>query len=248
MTDRVKGASMMRLLCETLPQCVPAKAGGHEPLRTGFDPSNIEASLGDWRISFLWKTRKPHSAGSIWMVDPPPELVNHVANLRHSKIIFRVEDFRALDVRAVISVAVDWAKVSNADIGFVHLFTDPDAVRGIKNGGFILGNRKGRDNSVMWSTPRLKEYIPDLYWLMVFGPPYIDLFTRDRLLSAPAHEVRELDSGHITIQLTESYLDLETDYPRVAAVRDRVIEHLGPDAFFAEGRTEYRTPKFTFPR
>lgn len=100
----------------------------------------------------------------------------------------------------------------------------------------------------MWATHRLKRYIPDFYWLMTFGPPYIDLFTRDRLLSAPAHEVRELDSGHITIQLTESYLDLETDYLRVAAVRDRVIEHLGPDAFFAEGRTEYRTPKFTFPR
>jgi hypothetical protein len=81
---------------------------------------------------------------------------------------------------------------------------------------------------------------------MLFGTPYIQMFGRDRLLTAPAHLIRETESGHIIIQLSESLYDLETDYPRVATIRDRVIDHLGSDAFFSLERTVHRTPAFSF--
>ena len=37
--------------------------------------------------------------------------------------------------------------------------------------------------------------IAELNWLNVFGPPYVALFGRERLLATPAHEVRQLPYG-----------------------------------------------------
>ncbi|MCA9686853.1 MAG: hypothetical protein KC457_32105 [Myxococcales bacterium] len=82
---------------------------------------------------------------------------------------------------------------------------------------------------------------------MIFGRPYVELFGRDTLLNAPAHVARELPTGQILIQLTEDLRDLETDYPRVAAVREHVKDHLGRDAFWSPAMATYRAPTFTFP-
>ncbi|MCA9700924.1 MAG: hypothetical protein KC431_25590, partial [Myxococcales bacterium] len=101
--------------------------------------------------------------------------------------------------------------------------------------------------TTMWSTHDLRRCLPNFHWGMIFGPPYIDLFGRDVLLSAPAHRVRELPSGQILIQLTEDLRDLETDYPRVAAARERVKDYLGRDAFWSPAMATYRAPTFTFP-
>ncbi len=84
------------------------------------------------------------------------------------------------------------------------------------------------------AAPRGSELLRDAspLWSTVNGPE--------------PHVARELASGHVYVQLTEQLLDLEADYPKVAAARERIIEHLGRDAFFAPGRSEYRTPKFSF--
>lgn len=34
--------------------------------------------------------------------------------------------------------------------------------------------------------------LPGLYWLNVFGAPYVDLIGRERLVTAPAHEIRDM--------------------------------------------------------
>src|SRR6476619_5796824 len=44
-------------------------------------------------------------------------------------------------------------------------------------------------------THRLKKYLPDIYWMTVFGAPYVRLFSQELLLSAPAYQVQELENG-----------------------------------------------------
>lgn len=43
-------------------------------------------------------------------------------------------------------------------------------------------------------------------WAAVFGLPYVELFGRTRLLTAPAYAVRELHHGGVYIQLMEDML------------------------------------------
>ena len=92
----------------------------------------------------------------------------------------------------------------------------------------------------------LKRFIPYLPWLTVFGPPYIELFGKARLLSAPAHRVDELNEGHVAIQLTPDILDFRNRTDLAIGVQNRVIKHLGPDAFYSADLGEdysYRAPR-----
>ncbi|NJL30059.1 MAG: hypothetical protein HC897_20275 [Thermoanaerobaculia bacterium] len=96
----------------------------------------------------------------------------------------------------------------------------------------------------------LQQYLPDLYWLTIFGPPYVDLFGRERLLSAPAPIVEELPTGAILIQLSENMLDFRDRFEEVDRVRQAVKAHLDSDAFFdpAKGKDhKYNVPVFRFP-
>lgn len=97
-----------------------------------------------------------------------------------------------------------------------------------------------------WDTPYdLTLRLPDIPWGSFFGRPYIDMFGRDKLLRAPFHSVKELPSGHIFAQLTESIMDPELPQERRAAVR----EWLGEDCFMVgkaapRSYTGGRTPDF----
>ena len=100
-----------------------------------------------------------------------------------------------------------------------------------------------------WDTPSdLTLRLPDVPWGSIYGKPYIEMFGRERLLSAPFHSIRELPSGHIFAQLTESVLDPELPEDRRKAVR----EWLGEDCFMV-GKTPPRryasgkAPDFDWP-
>jgi len=73
------------------------------------------------------------------------------------------------------------------------------------------------------------ESLPGIYWINAFGGQYLEFFGKDRLLSAPAHEVKDFGnavvvyiSGNGTNWNSEQYKKTEM------AVRN----HLGDDCFF----------------
>jgi hypothetical protein len=71
---------------------------------------------------------------------------------------------------------------------------------------------------------------PGLYWLNFFGAPYVDLMGRERLLTAPAYEVKPVDDGVLIA------LDSSANAWQTAAYRQReqaVIAHLGEKYFFS---------------
>jgi hypothetical protein len=74
------------------------------------------------------------------------------------------------------------------------------------------------------------KYLPGLYWLNYFGPPYCDLMGRDRILTVPAYEVWPSGDG-VIVSLAESAEEWES--PAYRRREQDVIEHLGKPYFFS---------------
>lgn len=92
----------------------------------------------------------------------------------------------------------------------------------------------------------VSKALPGLYWLNFFGQPYRDLIGRQRLLAAPAHEVREVDDG-VLLML---HPDPEAwDAPEYREAEQRVLDHLGREHFFDRDHPDRRTmaPAFDLP-
>jgi hypothetical protein len=90
---------------------------------------------------------------------------------------------------------------------------------------------------------QLLDYLPGLYWLNYFGPPYCDLIGRDRILTAPAYEVWPSGDG-VIVSLAESAEEWET--PAYQRREQAVIEHLGKPYFFSrdDPKRESLAPDF----
>lgn len=98
-----------------------------------------------------------------------------------------------------------------------------------------------------WTDPiDLRVRHPELEWMNFFGRPYIDMFGREKLLSAPCHSVKEIGDNVIALQLSENPFQ---SIP--SKVRNAVKDHLDPEAFVEEGKSylRYKTghiPQFDF--
>jgi len=72
-----------------------------------------------------------------------------------------------------------------------------------------------------------------LYWLNFFGTPYRDFIGKERLLSAPAHRVEEVDEG-VLVQLDPNPKAWNT--PEYKEKERAVLDHIGPEHFFLKER------------
>ena len=102
--------------------------------------------------------------------------------------------------------------------------------------GGIYGSMRLMDD--LYTIPTdLTVRLPNVPWLSIYGPPYVEMFGEDRILAAPFWKVWKLESGHVIAQLTE-HIDDEYGEPERKAVRD----FLGADAFL-EGKNRPRHHK-----
>jgi hypothetical protein len=75
------------------------------------------------------------------------------------------------------------------------------------------------------------RYLPGLFAANFFGPPYVELLGRDRLLDAPAQEVAAVDAGVLLVRDAEPEA---WDRPEREAADRRLLDHLGREHFFAK--------------
>jgi hypothetical protein len=81
---------------------------------------------------------------------------------------------------------------------------------------------------------------------MVFGPPYVRLIGREKLLSAPCFTVKELSSEHVYLQVTAEVADLRRDFGGFEALGQRLKRHLGEGLFLEPtGAVASAVPEFT---
>jgi hypothetical protein len=145
-----------------------------------------------------------------------------------------VSAFDRTDVPAlasrVASLIDTWSGVTETEYGMVHVLCQHERIEATAQGRSDIDgdDRLGADAS--WGfTVQLRTGLPTLYWRNLFGRPYVELFGRERLASAPANSVVERPWG-FELQLTPRPPD-DASYANYRAVRERVIEHLSRGAF-----------------
>ena len=229
MGSRNSGRAVLETLLEAAPEWTPEKYNYFEPVNRPFHPDKLDEALDAWRFSFFWRRKHPAVDGTVLF-----------GGKAHSSIKIRVGQ-RVFATEPALRFLRELRRHFPIDLGYIHVahdgdFHDHDRYRRHVE-PFILG----------LATHRLREGLPDVPWAMFFGPPYVELFGRERLLSTPAAQVAEL-AGGVFVQLTASVTDVAIRRESYLAAQRAAREHLDSGAFLGETSTDrLRVPEFLCP-
>jgi hypothetical protein len=228
---------LIGLWARMAPGILPDRFGTYEPLKQKFSIGDIEGLLARWEYQVLFKrVVKPKLEASVFMQYGP--------HRKHSTWTISIKE-KTDSLLGLVDLLAGSAQEFCADFGFIHKPNDMDLDIGIASKSMSYLDVNKKNISLFITTHLLKVCIPDIYWITLFGKPYVNLFSRERLLSTPAYRVRELDGGAIMVQMTESIGDLQSsDYK---SHKERIKEHLSRSAFFdldRGGDYRYCAPEF----
>jgi len=229
--DPAEFARSVKGFCDYLPEITPERWGWREPLDQRFDASDLTLLIppGHQHCETVdWvRTRKPKAEGSFrvrWRSRSPKVLDTH------SCVNFAVE-LGQLDQEHLVG----WLKAasiqSDAHIALLDVFAEYRRSFLMESGAVPSGNR------FFLVTHVLRHWLPDVFWGTVFGPPYVALFGKERLLRAPAFSVEEIAQDTIYVQLTDNMSDIVEASARVDDSRAEFKKHVGIDAFYEVGRS-----------
>jgi hypothetical protein len=224
------------------PEILPDRVGSHEPLKQAFSTDDLRALLVDWENHVLFKrVAKPKLQSSIFMQYGPHK--------KHSSWTISVNDVANLDIDGLQNLLERASMEFSADFAFLHRPMRCDLEIGLASRSITYLNSARSSVSLFVTTHLLRKYVPDIYWVTVFGQPYVKLFSRERLLSAPAYRVSELDNGSVLVQLTESLDERDGISGEYQARKNLVKDHLNSDAFFDLNKGadhRYQIPDFVW--
>jgi len=219
----------VQTFCRLLPQVRPTNWGWWEPLNQQFDDQNLSKLVppsGSCEPVHWQRRSRPKAEGAFfvrWRSGSPR------VHDTHSKIDFTVE-LGQVEQEALVAYLKEASVRSKADFAFVDALTP-------EYGEFAResGSAPYRDG-FLFATHLLRHWLPDIFWGTVFGPPYVHLFGKERLLTAPAYSVQELGPETIYVQLTGRIADVVEDHEGVQSCRKLFKEHLRSNAFYIPGK------------
>jgi hypothetical protein len=228
--DPVLGRVVLDAVFASHSDFFPSRFGNFEPLRAEADRGRgLDQFMGLWAHPFLW-TQGKRCEGSIWFGN----------GKRHSAVTMSFMSSR-VDGRTIVNLVSELSCLLSADFASAYVvFEDRErakrrykAVRPMIIGPFTVD---------------LQRSIPDLPWLSVFGPPYVELFGRDRILTCPAFQVKELQKGCWSLQIADQPSSCREDPDEYERRRDQAKEHLGLDCFLdlADPDSQRRAPAFAW--
>lgn len=212
-----QGRELLRLWIDLLPEYLPERFGNYEPLRRVFVPDDVDAILEYWDWPFLVTRTRPRMRGGIFMSRKGKPTHGWIK----IELAFKPSHQVAL-LRFFKAVSVQL----KAEFGFMDFIQRDD-----------LGV----------TTHDLKVNLPDFYWATVLGKAYVDLFGREKIVSAPASEVEQLSSDLYYLQMSKNLFDVETD--EVAQTRQQIKRHLNSNVFFDPDLGSdhaYSVPEFSY--
>lgn len=222
LTDPEQGRTLIRLIGEHAPSWLPHRYGWSVPLRNVYDPDRFEEFWTGLEYNLDWRNAKRTATGHVTTRVGPRDTL--------SSIELKGQQTRALDLAGLPRLVQQCGQALDVTYGVLHLFHPDDLYTG-DHGGHLFGDNQGTPFLAI-AERGLKECLPDLAWGNVFGPPYVDLFGgAERVRTAPAAAVAQLGPDRFYIQLTSDITDVEQGRAALAAARDAVKEHLGPDCF-----------------
>jgi hypothetical protein len=214
------------------PVFTPDRFGPWEPVRT---PYERQAALAAWDWAMLFRKLKP----SLWLT------TTGLLGPRPRFSYFSVLGAVTRELEPLLeNVLFTLAKPFDCQLGLLHVLTPADRPRGSKSGTI---NGLTSKITLTVTTQDLVRFLPDVYWGTLFGSAYIELFGRERLLSAPCFKAEEVSPQLIYLQMTEKLSDCLKKPDEVDAVRARVRAHLDCNAIFDPALPsdhEYAVPDF----
>lgn len=221
---------------------LPNRWGLHDPLRHHFSLEALDEAIRTWELGYYVKrTASPRLSGSISMQYGP--------HRDHATWSIRLKNVKDFEQPAFCELLECAAVAFSTDLGFIHKITDAEVLRGRANDSISFLDAAHTDKHLYVVTHDLRKFLPDIYWMTVFGKPYVELFSRERLLSCPAHRVKELENSSIVIQLTPELKDIMYEEAAFERMRQEARDHLNNDAFFdpVKGLAyRYRVPEFVW--
>jgi hypothetical protein len=240
LTKHEDGEKIFDLWQKYLPGLLPDRYGYCEPIDHPFDSRDIETALNGWRWSFFALKKKPAVEASIFKRKVTQRL--HAA-WHITADVGAASQAELITFLKMASIALQ------ADFSCLHLLTQSELQRGRASGVVAPLDKQATKLHFRIVSRQLQERIPDLFWATVFGSPYVGMFGRDYLLSAPAFSTESLSNETVLLQTTEKLTDVERRPDVFNEARSRIKAHLGQDAFFRTddtGDRSYRTPQFKF--
>lgn len=237
LNTRQEHDTILDLWTTYLPEYLPDRYGNSEPIDRVFDLSKREEILAHFRWPFLAVKEKPKLDTSIWMRSPKKHL--------HSswKLSFT---FGEGDVGRLISFLRAAAQELEADFCCLTLFTDAEIDFGRRNRTAWNLDKKATRFFFAIHSQFLQQCLPDVYWLTIFGPPYVEFFGKERIISAPVTQSEVIDQKMVLMQLTPRLEDVR-DAPKFRDLKSRIKTHLGADAFYQPGQVgQMRHPQFSW--
>jgi hypothetical protein len=236
MTNRDDGERILGLLERHLPSCLPDKVGNWEPIDRVFELDRKDAMLDLWQWPFLAIKKKPRMNAGFFM--------RKGKMLQHASwgLDFAYGD---VDIDEISGFLREAARLLEADFACLTLLTQPEIEIGRRNGTVLPLDKKRTRFNFLVTSQVIQKCIPDVYWITIFGAPYVKMFGKGKLLSTPAHEVEALNANTIAIQLTPSLEDMRSDPSGFAELRAKLKAFLGEAAFFDPERTgDCERPEF----
>ena len=194
-----------------------------------FDSQDLSLPLKEW-------VDDPYSLGIIAERQGPVESTLHV-----SATSFVMFDHLGL------SVDSRWFTIAEHVDRFVGLARD---LCGIirPNSGYVQNWRSERvlgeitdeyGNLVGYSAPKVKWALKGIFWGNFFGPEYVEMFGRKKMMTAPCYKIEELQDGGVLLLLSKS--PLEASEPEYLARKNELYAYLGQDAFTGKLMPTFRT-------
>ena len=144
-------------------------------------------------------------------------------------------DFSENHLEEIQQFVIEAAKFLEADFGCMMLLTETEVEAGRKNGTVHPLDKKATRFNFISPSYLLQKYIPDVYWMTILGAPYVEMFGRSKLLSAPVHRAEAIGESIVMFQLTPTIKDGSADPARHGEAKVQLKTFLGENAFFKSG-------------
>ncbi|CAJ4653484.1 Uncharacterised protein [Burkholderia pseudomallei] len=219
----------VRTHCDLLPELLPEKWGWWEPLDRSFNLNDVErliASGGECDTVYWERKQRPKAFGQFgvrWISKSPRVRDTH----SHIDFTTELNTVPQEDLVNYIKAASVRTRAHFAMLdGLVEPYRD-----------FSIESASAQSGQFFFvATHVLRHWLPDVFWGTVFGGPYVELFGKDKLLSAPAAVVEEIADDMVYIQLTDNLTASLNDPGGLLESRAKFKTYLGVDAFFERGR------------
>jgi len=216
---------------------MPQKFGVYEPLKRQYNPSDINEVIDVWMENEMNReaSKDEFAEGLLLMKATSRSKASYMISWRkENKVHFNGFWF---------SVNIEYLKHKDNFDKFLSLCRELVCLIGPVYGKIVNESIPGAFEPI-----DLTIRHPELHWMNFFGEPYIELFGREKLLSAPAHKVESIGDKVIAIQTTDNVFE-----PIPNEIREKIKTHLGENAFVWNGKQalayknkENLVPKFDF--